>query len=150
MGVRDHFAAVGIALGALGFGLGCSGLAESVVSMSGSEIQQGDDAQMPADFPIPHPPGHDKPITVVKMPMGELSMTTVAFEIEDPMAHEAFYKQHFEDANQTVKTETTEVMGTKSVVIATHDQTQSVLLSESFSGNSISLVTMTKTGAGTD
>lgn len=143
---HKRFAVTTLLLGSLGFGLGCSGLADSLVSASGSEISTGDDAQMPADYPLPAPPGHEKPTSVIKMPMGELTMVTVTFEMDDAMVHEAFYTKHFRDAGVDVTTETSDVLGTKTVVLAKQDQSQSVVLSQSYGSSSVSLVTMTKTG----
>lgn len=64
-------------------GLGCAGLTEVGKQLSGAnmEVSQGDDATLPADFPLPVP-ADARLVTVAKMGMMGVDTTTAVFEVD--------------------------------------------------------------------
>jgi hypothetical protein len=60
--------------------LGCSGLGQKMMEWSGSEIAVGEDAVVPADFPMPAPPV-GKLVTSAKVNLGPVRTTTVVYEL---------------------------------------------------------------------
>jgi hypothetical protein len=83
--------------------LGCGGLGQKMMEWSGSEIAIGEDATVPADFPLPAPPT-GKLLTSAKVNLGSLRTTTVVYE--QPADQTEAVLQPYEDlmkaANLTV------------------------------------------------
>ncbi len=112
-----------IVAGALGLGLGCSGLGEKGLELAGGELDvaEGADARLPEGFPLPPPPGGTL-TTVVRAGLMGTSTVSAIYELDGGADLEVVlepYAAVMEAAGMAVSTSTSD--GTR-VVSGTKDQ----------------------------
>lgn len=61
-------------------GLGCSGLGQKLLDVTGSEVHVGADAVHPADFPLPPPP-EGTLVASASLNVGGMKNTTLQYEV---------------------------------------------------------------------
>src|SRR4051794_14942824 len=82
-------------------GLGCSGIGQKLMEMSGSEIHTGADAVRPADFPLPAPDGGTL-TTSASVNFAGMETTTLQYEITaETIALLERYETVMKDAGMT-------------------------------------------------
>ncbi|MBX2796269.1 MAG: hypothetical protein KTR31_01330 [Myxococcales bacterium] len=75
--------------------LGCSGLGDTLMEMSGTEIAMGDDAEHPADHPLPPlADGEGKIVSAVSMNMAGVKTSTVQYEIAEGTSNDAVLEKY--------------------------------------------------------
>jgi len=104
--MRRKLASAVIGVGLL-CGLGCSGISESLMSLSGTEVAMGDNAEHPDDFPLPPPPLGEI-MTSLSTGLGGAKTTTVIYELDAEASlevilppYEEILKAHAKDGQVT-------------------------------------------------
>jgi hypothetical protein len=105
----------------LAFTLGCAGLSESIADMAGVDVQTGPDAVMPADFPLPPPPGAERPASVVKTNQAGKASTIVSYQVDDLGPSEAFYAAWFAEQGIEPRVNEQSMLGTSNKVYTSPD-----------------------------
>ena len=78
-------------------GLGCSGLGQKVMDLTGSEVRVGPDAVHPADFPLPPPPGGTLTASATMNAMG-MKNTTLQYDLPSDAGVLDLYETVMKDA----------------------------------------------------
>jgi hypothetical protein len=85
--------------------LGCSGMGEKLLELSGTEVAVGEDAVHPADFPLP-PPERGEIVTSMKMGLAGTKTETVQYKLPagtDGDAVLAEYEEHLKTQGYDVQ-----------------------------------------------
>ncbi|MEQ1501682.1 MAG: hypothetical protein ABMB14_05600 [Myxococcota bacterium] len=131
-----------MALGALG----CSGLGQKLLDMSGADVKVGADATLPAGFPL-NAPGGGTLMTSASMDIAGMTTSTVVYEITDGAGLLDGYEQQMKDAGLT--TIRSSAGGADSVTgnNATTGENWTASITDSGGKKMLSLVVLQKGGA---
>ena len=133
-----------VALGVV-FALGCSGMGEKLLELSGTEIKMGEDAEHPADFPLP-PPEQGELMTSMSMGLAGMQTATVQYELPAGTDVEAVlkkYEEHLTAAGHEVQR--TDQDGAKTVSAQVGDgEVITAAISKAGDKSVLSLVAVTK------
>ena len=123
--------------------LACSGLPQSIIEgATGGGVSVGDNAEFPADFPLPAPPpGSGTIMNVVKTETGDQKSITIMYQLAESAPDLiAYYQDAMQKKGITVTRSTSEGSGASSDSLVAQDGSIVVTVSAAYTQRTLTMV----------